>query len=223
MEGLFAVLVGALAIAAAPLVPVIRPVAKAAVLGGLALADAAASAASAASQQIDQLRSHNVIDATVSAVGEGAAVTAAATAATAAVADKVSVIGGGASTADTTLVKGESEAIGKSEVIEDIAAESVAFAAEETYTATADTEEDAGPDNMVAVNDNLTLINGIGPKVATILNTAGITTFARLAATNEEQLRIILDNAGARYRAMNPASWPAQASQFLASKEDIQL
>ena len=221
MEGLFAVLVGALAIAAAPLVPVIRPVAKAAVLGGLALADAAASAASAASQQIDQLRSHNVIDATVSAVGEGAAVTA--TTATTAVADKVSVIGGGASTADTTLVKGESEAIGKSEVIEDIAAESVAFAAEETYTATADTEEDAGPDNMVAVNDNLTLINGIGPKVATILNTAGITTFARLAATNEEQLRIILDNAGARYRAMNPASWPAQASQFLASKEDIQL
>jgi predicted flap endonuclease-1-like 5' DNA nuclease len=221
MEGLFAVLVGALAIAAAPLVPVIRPVAKAAVLGGLALADAAASAASAASQQIDQLRSHNVIDATVSAVGEGAAVTA--TTATTAVADKVSVIGGGASTADTTLVKGESEAIGKSEVIEDIAAESVAFAAEETYTATADTEEDAGPDNMVAVNDNLTLINGIGPKVATILNTAGITTFAQLAATNEEQLRIILDNAGARYRAMNPASWPAQASQFLASKEDIQL
>ncbi len=211
MEGLFAVLVGALAIAAAPLVPIVRPVAKAAVLGGLALADAASSAASAAGQQIDQLRSHKVVDATVSAVGEGAAaVAAAATAATAAVADKVSSISGGSDGAEETV------ATGGNEVTADAASQAAGFVAEEVHAEPAVAEEGAEAGDSTDTSDDLTLINGIGPKVASILGDAGITTFARLAAASEEQLRTILDEAGSRYRAMNPASWPEQAGKFLA-------
>ena len=58
-------------------------------------------------------------------------------------------------------------------------------------------------------------IDGIGPKVATILAAAGITTLAELAATDVDQLRAVLAAAGTRYRSVNPSSWPEQASRQL--------
>lgn len=57
--------------------------------------------------------------------------------------------------------------------------------------------------------DQLTKIEGIGPKVASVLNQAGISTFAQLAASELARLKNILDAAG--YKYMNPTSWPAQA------------
>lgn len=62
-----------------------------------------------------------------------------------------------------------------------------------------------------AVADDLVQISGIGPKVASLLQEAGIASFAALAATPVERLREILDGAGARYRVTDPSSWPAQA------------
>ena len=62
-----------------------------------------------------------------------------------------------------------------------------------------------------AAADDLVQINGIGPKVASLLQEAGIASFAQLAATPVERLREILDGAGARYRVTDPSSWPAQA------------
>jgi len=62
--------------------------------------------------------------------------------------------------------------------------------------------------------DDLTKIEGIGPKVNQALQNTGITTFAQLAKTNETKLKKILDDAG--YGFMNPASWAEQAK--LASK-----
>ena len=59
--------------------------------------------------------------------------------------------------------------------------------------------------------DDLKLIEGIGPKIESLLYEAGIITWGSLAKTTIESLREILDNAGSRYRMHNPATWPAQA------------
>ena len=66
--------------------------------------------------------------------------------------------------------------------------------------------------------DDLKVIEGIGPKVQSVLNTAGITTFAQLADAAVEALQETLDAAG--YRYMNPASWPEQARLAAAGEWD---
>ncbi len=58
--------------------------------------------------------------------------------------------------------------------------------------------------------DDLCRIGGIGPKVAALLGTAGITTFAQLAAAAPEHLQEILQAAGLRF--MDPGTWPQQAA-----------
>ncbi len=58
--------------------------------------------------------------------------------------------------------------------------------------------------------DDLRRIEGIGPKVASVFQAAGITTFARLAATDVDQLKGVLKGAGVRIA--DPGTWPEQAS-----------
>jgi predicted flap endonuclease-1-like 5' DNA nuclease len=65
------------------------------------------------------------------------------------------------------------------------------------------------PDSPQA--DDLTKIEGIGPKIAQVLADAGITTFAALANTSAGRLREILNAAGSRYRITDPTTWPEQA------------
>ena len=61
------------------------------------------------------------------------------------------------------------------------------------------------------VPDDLKRIEGIGPKISSVLNDAGVQTFAQLAEMTPEALRQILDDAG--LSAINdPATWPEQAS-----------
>src|SRR3990170_1698783 len=43
-----------------------------------------------------------------------------------------------------------------------------------------------------SVPDDLTMIEGIGPKISALLRAAGITTFAKLAATETSQIQQIL-------------------------------
>ncbi len=64
--------------------------------------------------------------------------------------------------------------------------------------------------------DDLKKIEGIGPKTERILNEHGIMTFAQLAATSEETLQAILDEAG--FRLGDPGTWAEQAA--LAAKGD---
>lgn len=66
--------------------------------------------------------------------------------------------------------------------------------------------------------DNLRKLEGIGPKVAQLLNESGILTFEQLAQIEVDQLRTILEEAGPPFKGMDPASWPEQAA--LAAKED---
>jgi predicted flap endonuclease-1-like 5' DNA nuclease len=67
---------------------------------------------------------------------------------------------------------------------------------------------------MPALPDDLTRINGVGPKVASLLQESGIQTFAQLARTDVARLQAILDKAGSRYRLIDPTDWPEQARQL---------
>ena len=68
--------------------------------------------------------------------------------------------------------------------------------------------------------DDLTKIEGIGPKIAQVLADAGITTFAALAGTSAGRLREILNAAGSRYRITDPTTWPEQAAHAAAGEWD---
>ena len=63
-----------------------------------------------------------------------------------------------------------------------------------------------------SVQDKLTLIEGIGPKIAGVLNDNGIISFADLAGSKIGTLKSILKAAGPRYAMHAPNSWPKQAS-----------
>ncbi len=65
--------------------------------------------------------------------------------------------------------------------------------------------------------DDLTLIEGIGPKVTQVLNDAGISTFAALAEADAAHIQEILNSAG--LTMMDATSWPAQAK--LAAEGDM--
>jgi large subunit ribosomal protein L17 len=57
--------------------------------------------------------------------------------------------------------------------------------------------------------DDLAIIEGIGPKISSLLQSAGISTFAQLAETDLSQLQEILRNAN--LRIADPTTWPEQA------------
>lgn len=59
--------------------------------------------------------------------------------------------------------------------------------------------------------DDLTIVEGIGPKVKEIFNNEGILTFADLASKTAEELKNILTPHGGRYASMTPDTWPKQA------------
>lgn len=67
--------------------------------------------------------------------------------------------------------------------------------------------------------DDLTRIEGIGPKISGLLQAAGITTFAQLAATDVSRLKQILAEADLAALA-NPTTWPEQAGLAAAGKWD---
>ncbi len=68
--------------------------------------------------------------------------------------------------------------------------------------------------------DDLTKIEGVGPKIAQLLNAAGIITFADLAKAKPAKLREVLDQAGPRFKVHDPASWGKQAKLAAAGEWD---
>ena len=60
-------------------------------------------------------------------------------------------------------------------------------------------------------DDDLQVVEGIGPKIKGLLNAKGIHTFAQLAKTPVAQIQTILDEAGPRFKLANPGTWPQQA------------
>jgi predicted flap endonuclease-1-like 5' DNA nuclease len=60
-----------------------------------------------------------------------------------------------------------------------------------------------------AAPDDLTLIEGIGPKIQDLLQSIGIKTYSQLAAAEVSKISDMLRGAG--LAMANPGSWPQQA------------
>lgn len=59
--------------------------------------------------------------------------------------------------------------------------------------------------------DDLKIVEGIGPKIEELFKTSGILTWKRLSETSVDRCNKILDKAGDRYRIHDPGTWPKQA------------
>lgn len=68
--------------------------------------------------------------------------------------------------------------------------------------------------------DDLTKVEGIGPKAAEAFNNAGINSYAELAAKSADELKAILDEAEGNFAAMDPGTWPEQAQMAADGKWD---
>jgi len=62
------------------------------------------------------------------------------------------------------------------------------------------------------IQDDLTIVEGIGPKIQMLLNQYGVHTYRQLADTPVERLREILANAGPQLAMHDPGTWPSQAN-----------
>jgi len=71
-----------------------------------------------------------------------------------------------------------------------------------------------------SVKDDLTKVEGIGPKIKGLFNDAGIWSFLQLSQASVEKLQKILDDAGPRYRVHNPRTWAQQAKLAAEDKWD---
>ncbi len=72
--------------------------------------------------------------------------------------------------------------------------------------------------SKATASDDLTIIEGIGPKIAELLIAAGITDFAQLAASKKSAITDVLSNAGSRYAMHDPTTWPQQAKLAAGGK-----
>ena len=81
-------------------------------------------------------------------------------------------------------------------------------------------EEHAHESHAVAPKqeDDLKVLEGIGPKVESVLKAAGIASFADLAQADAAKVQSVLNTAG--LQMMNPAGWIEQAK--LAAKGDME-
>ncbi|HMT96941.1 MAG TPA: helix-hairpin-helix domain-containing protein [Ferruginibacter sp.] len=67
-------------------------------------------------------------------------------------------------------------------------------------------------------SDDLTKIEGVGKKIAKLLNEAGIFTYKDLSKSTIKNLKTLLNNAGKTYAVHEPKSWPKQAKLAAENK-----
>lgn len=66
--------------------------------------------------------------------------------------------------------------------------------------------------------DDLTIVEGIGPKINELLLGAGVVTFAQLSRRSVDELRAILDSGGPNFKIANPGTWAQQAGLAAANR-----
>ena len=66
-------------------------------------------------------------------------------------------------------------------------------------------------DGKKVKENDLTMIEGVGPKISEILSNGGLDTWAKVAVATPEQIKEILVAAGTRYQIHNPGTWPDQS------------
>lgn len=97
----------------------------------------------------------------------------------------------------------------KAEKVEEKAEKAAKPAAKKTTTKKASTK-----------TEDLTKIEGIGPKTAEALVAAGIATFADLADAKPDNIKTLLTDASPRLAHLDPGSWPKQAKMAADDKWD---
>jgi predicted flap endonuclease-1-like 5' DNA nuclease len=59
--------------------------------------------------------------------------------------------------------------------------------------------------------NDLKIVEGIGPKIEELFKTSDILTWKSLSETSENRLKMILNKAGERYKIHDPSTWPKQS------------
>ncbi len=78
------------------------------------------------------------------------------------------------------------------------------------------------PSGKKLLQDDLKMVEGIGPKIEGLLHDAGIKTWQALADAPVEDVQKVLDDAGPRYKVHQPKTWAKQA-QMAANAEWARL
>lgn len=60
------------------------------------------------------------------------------------------------------------------------------------------------------MQDDLKIVEGIGPKIEELFHAAGIKTWKALSETSVEKCKQVLDSGGERFSIHDPATWPKQ-------------
>ncbi len=84
------------------------------------------------------------------------------------------------------------------------------FRPQETLESPVTASQQDRPQAPQAVEDDLKVIEGIGPKLEQVLKEAGIKTYRDLAGKSAAELQAVLDAAGIA-RISNPQTWAEQA------------
>lgn len=96
------------------------------------------------------------------------------------------------------------------------------FAAGATATATPTIPFDAAAAKAAfgksIKQDDLKVVEGIGPKISQLFNDDGITTWKLLGEAEVSRLQGILDAQGERYKVHNPETWPMQSKMAYEGK-----
>lgn len=70
-------------------------------------------------------------------------------------------------------------------------------------------------EKKVSVKNDLKIIKGIGPKMETILNAAGITSYEAIAKATLKSIENILTDAGMNTKMYNTSQWKVQAKELI--------
>lgn len=90
--------------------------------------------------------------------------------------------------------------------------------ADKTPAVEASSETTIAPEAASSKQEDLTKIEGIGKKIAELLQAAGIKGFQELSKATPKKLITILDKAGSKFKVHDPATWPKQAKLAAAGK-----
>ncbi|MDT0558193.1 hypothetical protein RM697_06030 [Ichthyenterobacterium sp. W332] len=59
--------------------------------------------------------------------------------------------------------------------------------------------------------NDLTIVEGIGPKIQELFHNHGVHTWRELSQCSQEKCQSVLDSGGERYKIHKPGTWPEQA------------
>ncbi len=123
---------------------------------------------------------------------------------------------------ETIAATGGKKSALKAEKAPEVKVEKVAAAPKAEKVAEVKTEKapEAKAPKASKKGDDLTIVEGIGPKAAEALIAGGIATFVQLAAASAEHVKSILDASANKVQHLDPTTWAQQAQLAADGKMD---